>query len=1304
MSGLGREVEELFHAASALPRGERREFVAARCGGRVALAAEVLALLATLDEPTTEFLASPVVAMVQAPGSGLACGVGGGEGVGVGTGAGEDAPPETIGPFRIIGLLGAGGMGRVYEAEQESPRRRVALKVIQPGLMSRSVLRRFEHEAQILAGLQHPGIAQVHQAGALAGPDGVSRPFFAMELVRGPNLGEYARQRGLTMREKLLLLARICDAVQHAHLRGVIHCDLKPGNILVCDGASAGGGSAQETPQPKVLDFGIARLVDEPEGQAGVTTVRAATSQVVGTLGYMAPEQLDGTAARLDTRCDIYALGVIGYELLSGRHPLELQGRPLVEAARVIRESEPARLGAVAPALRGDVETIIGKSMEKERERRYASAGELAEDLRRWLRDEPISARPASAIYQLSKFARRNKALVAGALATLLTLAAGTVVSTWLALSEAEQRVQARRSEEEARAEAARAGLAAAAAELRSGGGISGRARLEAIAPEARGWEWRYLRWLADRSRAGAKLGRIGKPLVEGSREAGWRGLITASVGGRCLSWGLGGEAPSADIELPAHRYGCSLSPDGSTVLVMPSAERIVAVDRATGRELWAMSAADAGERPFSADGSRVLVRMLDRAELSLLESRTGRRTAAMPSRYLGNLLSDGTVVVEEGGASVRRSFPDGAEVQRLPMLSVVFADGLARAAGVTRTDVAVVECPSGRLIAMIPDAGAHPWVLTRDGSLVIAASSSGVIRTYEASTGQPLASLLGHDGVVEALAATPDGGMLLSVDSAAEARSWDLRAGPSPFVVVDRGDRAGGADFSPDGAMVVRTGWGSAKFVDTLEGGERGLLVTPAPDEPASPVFSGGGDRVCIVGWASSVLVAETPRAPAGGLEGAVTGTGAQEWGAARVVWRKALPAVTVRACWSSDDERIFAACVDGVVRVLNSRTGAEEGQVRVGGAPLAQVAWDAARGRLIVLASDGAMQVLAGWPLARRGGTGSGSEGAAESADGRGPRDPVALAIDPSSGRVAVCGKDGEVVILEARRDAGVAGVGDRLFAEVARVRLPSTPGAAAFHPDGSRLAVGCDDGVVRLLDGRTLREILAFTTSGGRVLAVRLSDRALSAAGVAFALTAYEIGPGPEWAARRLLVERARRVIDPLFMTLRYSDHVAQAVEGDLSLDAGVRAAARALARGRGDHYNRLNSNAWQVGRSAGRSAADYVGALEDIERCCAAAPERGEFENTRGVVLLRLGRHEEAIKALMRSEELMRARWPEGHPIDAAALSLCLRALGNPGAADEWLERADRLMRDPQHREDGDSRAFLEEARAAAFMSR
>ena len=337
-------------------------------------------------------------------------------------GAGASDAPRRIGPYLVKSELGSGGMGVVYLAEQERPRRLVAVKVLRGIAVAQELARRFELEAELLGRLQHPGIAQVIESGT-EGAGSAARAYIVMEYVDGQPLTDYANTRDLDLEDRLRLLVEIADAVHHAHLRGVVHRDLKPTNILV---------TVQG--RPKVIDFGVARVMDREDG----LTMQTAAGQLVGTLAYMSPEQVRGSVRAIDARADVYALGVVAYELLGGRLPLDLGTASLAEAARIVVETEPPRLGRMAPACRGDVEWIVARALEKDPERRYQSADALMKDIERHLADEPIEARRHSAIDMLTRLARRHRAVVAGIVSTLLAILIGAGLALHYAIKNAQ--------------------------------------------------------------------------------------------------------------------------------------------------------------------------------------------------------------------------------------------------------------------------------------------------------------------------------------------------------------------------------------------------------------------------------------------------------------------------------------------------------------------------------------------------------------------------------------------------------------------------------------------------------------------------------------------------------------------------------------------------------------------------------------------------------------------------------------------------------------------------------------------------
>jgi serine/threonine protein kinase/tetratricopeptide (TPR) repeat protein len=432
MSEPSSREEEIFEAASKLPPEQRGAYFQNACGDDAPLRARIEGLLKAHDE-AGGFMAEPAatprktIVLTLPP---------------------DEKPGDKIGRYKLLQQIGEGGCGIVYMAEQEEPvRRRAALKVIKLGMDTKSVIARFEAERQALAMMDHPNIAKVLDAGATE----TGRPFFVMELVRGIKITDYCDQNKLSTQERLGLFIQVCNAIQHAHQKGIIHRDIKPSNILVTlhDGK----------PVPKVIDFGIAKAT---QGRLTDQTLFTAFEQFIGTPAYMSPEQAEMSGLDIDTRSDIYALGVLLYELLTGRTPFdpkELLQSGLDELRRTIREKEPARpstkLGTLLAAdltavaqrrqsdaprlihlLSGDLDWIVMKSLEKDRTRRYETANGLAMDIQRYLTNEPIVARPPSTIYRFQKLVRRNKTIVTAVSAGVAALVVGLVLSLYLFVQE----------------------------------------------------------------------------------------------------------------------------------------------------------------------------------------------------------------------------------------------------------------------------------------------------------------------------------------------------------------------------------------------------------------------------------------------------------------------------------------------------------------------------------------------------------------------------------------------------------------------------------------------------------------------------------------------------------------------------------------------------------------------------------------------------------------------------------------------------------------------------------------------------
>jgi len=352
--------------------------------------------------------------------------------------------PERVGQFTIRRVIASGGMGTVYEAMQENPRRSVAVKVLKRIMADDSSIHRLEYEAQILARLRHPGIAQIYEAGSYT-IDNETLPYFAMEYIpNARSVTEYARERNLSTKQRLDLFLQVCDAVHHGHQRGIVHRDLKPSNILV-----------ESHGRVRIIDFGIAHAADAESAQPDT---ESDFGKIIGSLSYMSPEQFEYDPRDIDTRADIYALGIVMYELLTGSLPYDVTGKSINAAASIVRDVPPHSMRGLSTPVPDELEIIACKALQKDREQRYQSAYGIAQDIRRFLAGDAIVAKPPSLLYQMRVVARRNKLLTGTIAAALVLLVVGVAITTtlWLQVDAERQRAEG----EAARAESARQFLA----------------------------------------------------------------------------------------------------------------------------------------------------------------------------------------------------------------------------------------------------------------------------------------------------------------------------------------------------------------------------------------------------------------------------------------------------------------------------------------------------------------------------------------------------------------------------------------------------------------------------------------------------------------------------------------------------------------------------------------------------------------------------------------------------------------------------------------------------------------------------
>jgi WD40 repeat protein len=705
-----------------------------------------------------------------------------------------EEPRMVIGRYKLLEKIGEGGMAVVYMAEQEKPiRRKVALKIIKLGMDTKSVIARFEAERQALAMLDHPNIAKVLDAGATE----TGRPFFVMELVRGVSITEYCDKNTLSTKERLDLFVQVCSAVQHAHQKGIIHRDIKPSNVMVT--------LHDDSAVPKVIDFGIARATNQKLTEKTLFTRYA---QMIGTPVYMSPEQAQFSGFDIDTRTDIYSLGVLLYELLTGTTPLdgeELRSKGYVEMQRIIREEEPTvpstKLSTLGDTLtevaehhkttpdllrkliRGDLDWIVMKSLEKDRTRRYETANELAMDIERHLGDEPVLAGPPSAGYRLRKFVRRNRVGVMTASLVAAALLVVTVVSVMYALES-----------EKAKHEIS--GLLA-------GSYVD---RAQALCEQ--GEVGRGMLWLADSL----------KIAPEGSSD------LDRAVRTSLAAWYGRLHSLRTVVQYPDQITAVTFSPDGSRILAACLDGTARLCDSATSKPIGeplrhgsnvgvvAVSVSSDGAR-FATGGADGSVRLWDAVTLEPvgepIQHEQCRHLAFSPDcEHLATGGGDGVRFWDaDTGKPLGEAFRYESEYEGVSMKAMAYCSGKLRAvltidrytyqmfdadrgvpigpaAKLTRTAVAVAISPDGTRFA------------TGDGA--------GLIRVWEAATGELALEPIVHGGVVSALAFSPDGSRIVSGGWTRMALLWDAATGEPIGAPMRQRDTVHAVAFSPDGGRVV--------------------------------------------------------------------------------------------------------------------------------------------------------------------------------------------------------------------------------------------------------------------------------------------------------------------------------------------------------------------------------------------------------------------------------------------------------------------------------------------------------------------
>ena len=991
-------------------------------------------------------------------------------------------PFQTIGPYNLIVQLGVGGMGTVWLAEQEKPvKRRVAIKLIRSEVPSKEVLARFDAEKQALAMMAHPNIARVIDAGNT--DDG--RPYFVMELVDGIPITKYCDSNQLSIVERLELFVPVCKAVQHAHQKGILHRDLKPSNVLVAE--------IDGEPVPKVIDFGMAKAV-QPDLKLTDETMHTEFGSIVGTLQYMSPEQAELSSVDIDTRTDVYSLGVMLYELLSGTTPLDketLGKNALLKSLQIIREKDPlkpsSRLGTssgeattkvsevrkvslvkLRKILKGDLDWVVMKALEKDRTRRYQSVDDFSEDISSYLAGDAIRARPPSTWYQIRKFANRHRGLVAALLSIGFVLLAG-IVGTSYGLLQAIQktRLAERKSDEAineranaveaegraiANSQRARDAEAAATFQLAvarydANRAVEARTLLHQIPQEYRdNFEWHY----CNRRFQGSDITCYGhtSDVVEVVFTPDGKRVVSASKGGTILFWDATTGERLRTLKGHKVRIDClAVSPDGSSIASAGSDAKVRLWDAKSGDVMHTISGHQGAVNglAFSPTGDRIASTSADKS-IKVWDTISGEEMYTVTGH---------TASVEGVAFS-----PDGKQ--------------LASTSSGEKT-IRIWDSRTGNQIKVVhhPYAEVRHLAFSPDGTR-LASVTYGSYLLWETQTWDLVAEVRAHSRVVRCVAFSPDGTHCATAGDSSEIKLWDTRTGSLINTLSGHAATVWSVAFSPDGARLV-----SASADRTVKiwnaHGDNDLTLGGHSEHVHCIAFSSDGRQ--LASGAEAVF-----------LRDAQTGV---------VKFRlKGHKASVAELSFSPNGTRLASASDDNTVRLWNTETGEEVAVLKGHTQWVSGVAYSPDGNKLVSSSRDGTLKL---WDAQTH----------KETMTLKGHQGTVYdVAFSPDGSCFASAGYDNTVKLWNAE-------TGSEIRAFTGHTGLVRT---VAFDHAGKRLVSGGYDTKIRVWDVDSGKQIATAYASSGAVFGVTFSPdgKRFSAGGTNESAQLFETLNGQEIAA--------------------------------------------------------------------------------------------------------------------------------------------------------------------------------------------